>query len=202
MSQQHESIEPVELSSGPTRRTILKAAAWSAPVVAIATAAPLASASPTSSDINVTVGSNISGTGTPDGTASGNLAGALNITSIGGSPSWETGALTAVYSLDASNGAAWGGDAAIVDGSSAQFTAGGVYGIWTVTFAEAMYVAFEAPSQTVTSTPTSITLPAATYSGSYTNTNVLPPRRVSAVVSFSASGLPGGSVGSSSTYPG
>mgnify|MGYP001221970158 CR=1 FL=1 len=121
MSQQHESIEPVELSSGPTRRTILKAAAWSAPVVAIATAAPLASASPTSSDINVTVGSNISGTGTPDGTASGNLAGALNITSIGGSPSWETGALTAVYSLDASNGAAWGGDAAIVDGSSAQF---------------------------------------------------------------------------------
>ncbi|MFT4232863.1 MAG: hypothetical protein QM606_08840 [Leucobacter sp.] len=189
----------------PQRRTIMKAAAWAAPVVAVAATAPLAAASvPDSSDITVSVGGSITAdpgdNPTDPGTASGTLNGSINVVHTRAEP-WETGALTGGYSLTGP----WTAGSSITKPDGSAFVVGETYGIWTVSAVivdtvtgDVRGVRFTAPSQTVTSS-VSFALPSAIYSGTFSTgtPNIFNPLGASVSVT-STNGI---SASQASLYP-
>lgn len=179
-------------TNGVNRRTIIKGAAWSVPVIAAVSAAPLAAASAGQAIFNIGVGSQINvNPGTE--TANGTLNGSLNISNVIGT--WETDTLTASYRFTGP----W--TATTLTGPSGTFAVGQTYGIWTVSSIgqdeTGMFeVDFTAPSQTITA-DTTITLPSASYTGTFSGATVRNP--IGANVAFSSAVIR--SLSNSSNYP-
>ncbi|WZH37539.1 MAG: hypothetical protein PIR02_02485 [Microbacterium enclense] len=203
-----EFVEPTK-SGAVSRRAVIKSAAWAAPVVAVAVAAPLASASAGQARTNAFVGSNISAN-RDAGTASGTFAGSGGtITNVVGS--WDTGKFTGVLRLRGP----WT-SATLTKADGSAFTLGEIITyqgtVWTVTDLnisnddEEWFVQFESPSRTVTQ-DTSVLLPEAIYSGTFVPGATGPGRPtrsnpISASVAFGAENVNGGAlVGSSSNFP-
>lgn len=156
------------------RRTIIKGAAWSLPVIAAAAAVPAhaASTGPASqAQLSAQVGGSITADDNAK-TATGTLNGGVVITNVKNGP-WETGALTGKYI----GSGQWTSFAITKpDGqpfvSGETIVAGGVS--WTVTQvvtdADGTWeIDFAGPSQTV-SADTIFSLPAAVFSGAWTGT--------------------------------
>ncbi|MGC0368412.1 hypothetical protein [Microbacterium sp. SLBN-111] len=194
---------------GVGRRAVLKSAAWATPVIALAVAAPLASASPGTARTNAFVGSNIAADQSA-GTASGSLTGSGgSITNVSGT--WDSGAFTGVYRL---RGPWTSATLTKPDGSS--FVLGETISYagtpWVVTALNISdddgewFVQFEAPSISVSS-DTTVLLPGAIYSGTFVPGSSGPGRPtksnpIQASVAFGAEHVNGGAlVGSSSNFP-
>lgn len=178
-------------TSGVNRRTIIKGAAWSVPVIAAVSAAPLAAAGAGQASYSISVGSQINAT-PGAGTANGTLNGALNITNVIGT--WETGTLTASYKLQGP----W--ETTTLTGPSGAFATNQTYGIWTVSnvvqdSAGVWEVYFTAPSQTI-SANTSIPLPSASYAGTFSGATTRNP--IAASVAFTSEVFTGSNA---SQYP-
>lgn len=205
-----DNIEVAEAAEGGvSRRKLIKAAAWSAPVIAVAAATPLAAASPGQANTAAFVGSNISAqqsAGTASGTYANSGGTVSNVTG-----SWSTGTLRGTYeltgpwtsaSLTKPDGTAFiQGETIIRDGIA-----------WTVTFASVSnddgewVVQFQTDPITVTSN-TTVLLPAAIYSGTFVAGSTGPGRPtfsnpIAASVSFAAAAVNSGeAIGSSSVFP-
>lgn len=192
-----------------SRRAVIKTAAWATPVVAVAVAAPLASASPGTARTNAFVGSNISAN-QGAGTASGSLTGSGgSITNVSGT--WESGTFTGVYRL---RGPWTTATLTKPDGSGFELGetisyAGTVWVVVDVNVSnddEEWFVQFEAPSISVSS-DTTVLLPEAVYSGTFVPGTSGPGRPtksnpIQAAVAFGAENINGGAlVGSSSNFP-
>lgn len=195
--------------AGLSRRAVIKTAAWATPVIAVAVAAPLASASPGTARTNAFVGSTI--TANRDaGTASGTFTGSGgSITNVSGS--WASGTFTGVFRLRGP----WT-SATLTKPDGSPFTLGEIISYagtaWTVTDLNVSdddgewFVQFEAPSITVSS-DTTVLLPEAIYSGTFVAGATTPGRPtksnpIQAAVAFGAANINGGLlVGSSSNFP-
>lgn len=96
----HQECEDImsdeEPTTGTSRRTVLKAAAWAAPVVAVAAAAPLAVASPSSATVYSGSSSGVSGN-FANGDVAGNATGWVGVNNVVGT--WQTGELTSEIRL-------------------------------------------------------------------------------------------------------
>lgn len=193
----------MEDQQSTSRRTVLKGAAWAAPAVAVAVAAPLAAASAGTASTSAFVGGNIVANNAA-GTASGAFNGGLNITNVTGS--WATGALTGELKLTGpwtSVSITKPGGTAFVVNELLTSTDGTV---WRVTSIDAdtsgvWGVKFSAESKTV-SANTTINLPAAIYSGTFTPGVPTTRSPIAATVSVGAANINGGSLtGNSSPYP-
>lgn len=195
--------------AGLSRRAVIKTAAWATPVIAVAVAAPLASASPGTARTNAFVGSNISANQSA-GTASGSLTGSGgSITNVSGT--WDSGKFTGVYRLRGP----WT-SATLTKPDGASFVLGETisYGgtAWVVVALnisnddEEWFVQFEAGSISVSS-DTTVLLPGAIYSGTFVPGASGPGRPtksnpIQAAVAFGAEHVNGGAlVGSSSNFP-
>ncbi|MBQ9918093.1 MAG: hypothetical protein IJO71_12970 [Microbacterium sp.] len=195
--------------TGLSRRAVIKTAAWATPVIAVAVAAPLASASPGTARTNAFVGSNISANQSA-GTASGSLTGSGgSITNVSGS--WDSGKFTGVYRLRGP----WS-TATLTKPDGSSFVLGETISYsgtaWVVTGLNISdddaewFVEFEAPSITVTS-DTTVLLPGAIYSGTFVPGTTGPGRPtksnpIQAAVAFGAEHVNSGAlVGSSSNFP-
>lgn len=186
-----------------SRRTTVKAAAWSVPVIAAAIATPLAAASAARATIAALVGGGISADASA-GTASGQFAtSGIRISNVVGE--WESGELTAAYRLTGP----WV-SAAITKPDGTPFTQGEVIShggtVWTVTFvdvdgADTWEVRFTSPSVTV-SADTTVSIPPAVYSGTFTPGGPTPRNPISGSVSVAAANVNGGeAVASASSFP-
>lgn len=196
---EHESIQP---RSATSRRAVVKAAAWAAPVVAVAVAAPFAAASAGQANIAAGVGGNIIANGSA-GTASGALSGSIIITNVVGT--WATGTITASYALTG----VWAtGSITKADGTAFVQNETIVYGgvTWTVVFVDSdssgvWEIHFTAPSQSV-SANTTLSLPPAIYSGTFTPGTPSNRNPVSGTVRVAAANVNSGqTVSNSSNYP-
>ncbi len=92
------ALEP----QGVPRRTVMKAAAWAVPVVAVAATAPLAAASVTNpqTQLGVASGSNLTliGANEAGSTVTGTFGGSATVTNVG--PGWDIDDMTVEYSLE------------------------------------------------------------------------------------------------------
>lgn len=188
------TFEPEEVSAeeqasqGPSRRGVLKTAAWAAPAVAIASAAPLASASITNPATSLAIagGSSLSlnGPNEAGSTVSGNFGGSATVTNVG--PGWDVDGMTVEYSIEGPiEGALLFFNAVPVDGSAPTITHEGY--VWSVDTAAESYVFL-----TLLSTPvvvpengsTTVPVPVLQYSETLTNSAAWLPlgRRVRATV--------------------
>jgi hypothetical protein len=199
MDEIQENLEP----QGASRRTIMKGAAWAAPVVAVAVGAPLAAASPGQARIFAQAGGNISANNTA-GTANGSLGGGLVLNNVVGGP-WQTGLLTVEYE----GTGPWStfqitkpGGAAFVQGET--IVAGGL--TWTVTLVTSdvdgtWAVRMTAPSQSV-SIGRTFEAPQAEFSGTFTPGAATTRNPVAGTVRVSAANVNGGStVSSGQSFP-
>lgn len=177
--------------SGLTRRQVGVAAAWALPVIAAATAAPMAAASfDINSSLSVVSGSEITvSSNTPGGTVSGSFGGAATITNTGGSSSIDfaeaiyqiEGPVDSQFMMFGATTLTTGSPATIVDGA---YT-------WTVT-AFGNYVILDLLSPLPVAVPgggasTVINVPVLSYSNTLTGVAVLPPppgQQVRASLSF------------------
>lgn len=199
------STENSETATGPvSRRAVIKTAAWAAPVIAVAVAAPLASASAGTARVEALVGGNLvadAGAGTFYGAYQNSGMFISNVTG-----SWETGTLGLTYTLTGPVNTG-----VITKEGGALFTlgenisAGGT--VWTVVFLDedtdgnVFAVQFTGQSVRVTSN-TSVLGPIAEYSGTFTPGVPNSRQRVGATVSVSAANVAGGrTVSNASTYP-
>lgn len=185
------------------RRTVLKGAAWSVPVIAAATAVPMASASAATAVLRAQAGGAIDVN--PDAkTATGTFSGSgISIANVKNGP-WETGELSGSYI-----GAGIWDEFVITKPDGTPFVAGEVIShggvAWTVTEVESdefgtWSVYFTAPSQSV-SADVLFLLPPAIYSGSWSGT---PTKRnpVAANVSVTVVNVNGGlSATNGNSYP-
>jgi hypothetical protein len=92
-----EALEP---KPGISRRTIVKAAAWSAPVIAVAVATPLASASITNDDTELSIsnsGNIVVRSNSVGGVVDGQFSGAATVVNSG--IAWQVDGATVSYSL-------------------------------------------------------------------------------------------------------
>lgn len=187
-----------------SRRAVIKTAAWAAPVIAVAVAAPLASASPSTATITALVGGNL--VANPSGgTFSGRYQSAgMQISNVTGS--WATGTLAVAYTL---TGPVNTGLITKADGSlfvlGENLSEGGT--VWTVSFIDSdtdgnvFAVQFTGQSVQVTSN-TTVLAPPAIYSGTFTPGVPNNRQRVGATVSVSAQNVSNGQTFSNaSTYP-
>jgi len=187
-----------------SRRTVIKTAAWAAPVVAVAVAAPLAAASASTATISALVGGNLVANPSA-GTFSGEFQSAgMQIGNVTGQ--WATGTLGAAYTL---TGPINTGVITKPDGSNftlnETLTEGGT--VWTVSSIDSdsdgnvFRVEFIGQSVNVASN-TTVLAPQAIYSGSFTPGVPNNRNRVGATVSVSAANVAGGNTFSNaSTYP-
>jgi len=186
-----------------SRRTTVKAAAWSVPVIAAAVAAPLAAASAAQATIAALVGGGISADGA-SGTASGQFStSGIQISNVVGE--WSTGALTASYRLTGP----WS-TGAIVKADGSAFVQGEViaYGgtVWTVAFVDVdssgtWEVRFTSAPVTVKS-DTVIAMPAAQYSGTFTQGVPTPRNPIQGTVAVAAANINDNlAVAASASYP-
>ena len=152
-----------------SRRTIVKGAAWSVPVIAAAAATPFAAASAKQAHLNAQTGGTISADNAA-GTASGTLNGSVGLINVVGGP-WETGVLSGSYT----GTGPWNtflvtkpDGTPFVQGET--IVAGGV--VWTVASIQSdadgtWQIDFTAPSQSVSSDAV-FSLPAAIFQGTFT----------------------------------
>lgn len=179
----------------------MKAAAWAAPVVAVAASAPLAAASPGQARWTSEAGVAGSSTGTvtpvndPEfgwynqvsaGTISGTVSGAVNITNVVGT--WSTGVITANYSFQNTNpGGSW-----TYNGSPVVSGPVGSTG-WTATVyavpGTARTVVLTRPSVTLTSANSPYEIEIPTFGFSTTHGAVTQFNPATAQVSVSAANI-------------
>lgn len=194
MDQIEREVEPKGLS----RRTVVTAAAWSAPVIALASAAPMAAASPESATLSALAGGVITANNAA-GTANGSLEGGLLIGNVLGGP-WETGTIQVDY-VGTGPWSTFGitkpGGASFIDGET--IVHGGV--TWTVSLPNARTVRLTAPSETVSSN-TTISAPPANFSGTFTSGVPDEFNPIGGTVRVSAANINGGNtVSAGQTYP-
>lgn len=151
---------------GVKRRSVVKAAAWAAPVVAVAAAAPMAAASAEQATISVGTGTSIDGNfGT--GAVSGTLGGHIQINNIVGS-AWETGVLSSESDVRDANGltATWSNGSLagqpVTAGSFVNTIGGIAWAVSVTTSATRFVILSTAPSQTAQAT---FPVPAVSFSG-------------------------------------
>jgi hypothetical protein len=161
--------QPTPVTSGLTRRNVLKGAAWAAPVVAFAAAAPLASASPTTASHFVS-GALRQTSGIGAFTVYDDAASKYTIVDNGAKP-WSTGTLTVTFgfALGSLSGTFYNNESGTPVGplavSSTVTASDG--GIWTVTSVSSTQVILTASAVTISSATTDIEFPALYASGTY-----------------------------------
>lgn len=201
--------EAGEKSSGVNRRTIIRGAAWSVPVVAAMSIAPLAAASGISDATVLAGGGSAINFTDPTGTqviVNGTLTGQINIVNVTGT--WETGELTGSYRI---SGAVAQSSVHITwpDGSEANLgtTYTDAYGrVWTVIRRDPTRVDLQGPSVKFdhpSSSYQSIPLPELKLVGNYTGgpePTADNPVVVSVYVTVPSKGA-NGTANSSSTFP-
>ena len=161
-------------NSGISRRSLLKGAAWAAPVIAVAAAAPLASASPLTSESALSGGLSKTGTVAASGTY---IVKSFNnptysIYDTGAMP-WNSGLITATFSFSSNiGGNFYNNESGTPVGpltTSNSITAGDG-GVWTVVSVNASTLVLTSPSVTISSSPKVIDFPEIYASGTYTGT--------------------------------
>lgn len=210
VNEEETTHESEAKSSGVNRRTIIRGAAWSVPVVAAMSVAPLAAASGIG-DATVLAGggSSISFTN-PTGSqvlVNGSLSGSVNIVNVTGS--WSTGTLTGSYRV---SGAIAQSSVHILLPDGSEATVGATYTdaygrVWTVTRRDPTRVDLQGPSVSFDrpqATYQSIPLPTLRITGNYTPAGAEPtvdnPVTVSVYVTVPAKGA-NGTANSSSSFP-
>lgn len=139
--------ENINETSGIARRSVVKAAAWAAPVVAVAVSAPLASASITDGSSSLSIATNQRGTWAQFNQASN----WVDFESDGGTA--DTGPITFTFTVPTGFTALNGGAGSPALGSS------GVVGDWTYTLAGNVYtfshagLTLNSPGNTTVSVP-------------------------------------------------
>ena len=112
-------------TSEPSRRTVLKVAAWSAPVVAVAVAAPFASASSGKLPTDYIVSAGITGQAEEGATNAGDIFTTTGTITLNGKAGDSSGVLTA-FIVVPNNYTAQNGQ------GGAAFVVGNVYNGWTL----------------------------------------------------------------------
>lgn len=190
-----------------SRRAVIKTAAWAAPVIAVAVAAPLASASPGTARIAALVGGNISADFSSE-TFVGEFQNAgIQLSNVIGS--YSTGALRTSYRITGPNitGQITKEDGTSLFALNETITSGGT--VWAVVLvaANGRRVDFSGQPVTVSGTSgspaqASIFAPRAKYTGTFDPAEVSEDTPLSATVTVSAAAVNGGvSVSNSSSTP-
>ncbi|MDU0344747.1 hypothetical protein RWH44_03415 [Microbacterium sp. KSW2-29] len=191
------STENSETATGSvSRRAVIKTAAWAAPVIAVAVAAPLASASPASANIQALVGGNIVANYS-NSTFSGQFQNAgIQLSNVIGS--YSTGNLKATYRVTGTNIT---GQITKEDGSlftvGETITSGGT--VWTVAAVSGTNRRVDFTGQPVTvsgssGSPAQVSIfaPRAKYAGTFDPAEISEDTPLSAAVSVSATAVNNG----------
>ena len=173
-----DSLDDLSVAhSGISRRSLLKGAAWATPVIALAAAAPLASASPLTSEAYVSGG--LSKTGTNAGANTFVVTTYNNptytIVDTGGMP-WNSGTITATFTISSD-----------IIGNFYNYESGSPVGPlsvsdpilagdgrpWLVVSVSATQLVLTAPTASITSSPKVFAFPEIRATGSYSGSPIV-----------------------------